>query len=83
MYKTTIKIDGMMCTMCEAHINDAIRAAFPNAKKVKSSHIKGESSFISEEQADEDKIREAVGKTGYTMISCSSEVYEKKLFGLF
>jgi len=30
MYKTTVKIDGMMCGMCEVHINDSIR------KKLKS-----------------------------------------------
>ena len=27
MIKTTMKIDGMMCGMCEAHICDAIRKA--------------------------------------------------------
>ena len=25
MIKTTLKIDGMMCGMCEAHMNDLIR----------------------------------------------------------
>ena len=25
MYKTTIKIDGMMCGMCETHVNEALR----------------------------------------------------------
>ena len=34
MIKTTVKIDGMACSMCEAHINDAIRKAFP-VKKVR------------------------------------------------
>ena len=33
MTKTTLKIDGMMCGMCESHMNDAIRNAF-NVKKV-------------------------------------------------
>ena len=28
MYETKVKIDGMMCGMCESHINDAIRNAF-------------------------------------------------------
>lgn len=37
MLKYTIKVDGMMCGMCEAHVNDAIRKAF-FAKKVTSSH---------------------------------------------
>ena len=25
MIKTTLKIDGMMCGMCESHMNDVIR----------------------------------------------------------
>lgn len=25
MIKTTLKIDGMACGMCESHINDAVR----------------------------------------------------------
>ena len=33
MIQTTLKIDGMMCGMCESHINDAIRKDF-SVKKV-------------------------------------------------
>ncbi len=40
MLKITLKIDGMMCGMCESHVGDAIRRAFP-VKKVTSSHSKG------------------------------------------
>ena len=40
MLKVTMKIDGMSCGMCEAHINDAIRKVF-SVKKVTSSHRKG------------------------------------------
>ena len=39
MIKTIVSVDGMACGMCEAHINDAIRAAFP-VKKVTSSRAK-------------------------------------------
>ena len=80
MVKTTLKIDGMMCGMCEAHMNDAIRAAF-KVKKVTSSHAKGETVVISEDKLDEDKLRETVKATGYTLIDIASEPYEKK--GLF
>ena len=24
MIKTTVKVDGMMCGMCESHVNDAV-----------------------------------------------------------
>ena len=34
----TLEIEGMACPMCEAHMNDAIRKLYPDAKKVKSSH---------------------------------------------
>ena len=80
MVKTTLKIDGMMCGMCEAHMNDAIRAAF-KVKKVTSSHAKGETVVISEEPLDEEKLRETVKATGYTCGDITSEPYEKK--GLF
>lgn len=40
MLKITLGVDGMMCGMCESHVNDAVRKAFP-VKKVTSSHGKG------------------------------------------
>lgn len=83
MYKTTMKIEGMMCGMCEAHINDAIRKAFPKAAKVKSSHLKGESSFLSETKPDEAELLAEIEKTGYTVVSIGSEPYKKKLLGIF
>jgi copper chaperone CopZ len=83
MYKTVIKIDGMMCGMCEAHVNDAIRKAFPDAKKVSSSHTKGESSFLSETEPDGSYLKETIDKTGYTVTSVKTATYSKKLFGLF
>ena len=42
MIETVVKVDGMMCGMCESHVNDAVRKAFPEAKKVASSHTKGQ-----------------------------------------
>lgn len=80
MIKTTLKIDGMMCGMCESHMNDAVRNAF-KVKKVTSSHSKGETVIISDEAIDENKISEIIDKTGYKLLSVSSEPYEKK--GLF
>ncbi|MDY3304655.1 MAG: ATPase P, partial [Clostridia bacterium] len=64
MYKTTLKIDGMMCSMCENHMNEAIRNAF-DVDKVTSSHSKGESVIISKEALNEDSLKTAVEKTGY------------------
>lgn len=82
MIKTTLKIDGMMCGMCESHVNDAVRSAF-DVKKVSSSHSSGETEIISESAPDETKLREIIEKDGYKVISVSSEPYEKKGFSLF
>lgn len=73
MVKTLVKIDGMMCGMCEAHVNDAIRKAIPDASKVKSKHRKGECSFVTVDNPDEDIIRKALEDTGYKVISIEHE----------
>ena len=78
MIKTTLHIDGMMCSMCEAHINDVIRKSVPGAKKVAASHTKGEASFLTEDAVDEDKLRAAIAATGYTCLAVKTEPYEKK-----
>ncbi len=83
MIKTTLKIDGMMCGMCEAHVNDVIRKLVPDAKKVSSSHTKGESTFISEKPVDEHELTAAIAETGYELLGVHSEEYKKKFLGLF
>lgn len=80
MIQTTIKVSGMACSMCEAHINDAIRAALP-IEKVSSSHSKGETVIVSKEPLDEEKLRGIINATGYTAGEVSTAPYEKK--GLF
>ena len=42
MNRTVIKIEGMACPMCEAHISETIRKAVSDAKKVSASHKGGE-----------------------------------------
>ena len=39
--------------------------------------------IISEGQLDEDKLKQVVADTGYTMTSINTEEYEKKGFSLF
>ena len=80
MVKTTLAIDGMMCAMCESHVNDAVRAAIP-VKKVTSSHRKGRTEIITDAAPDEQALRAAIEATGYRVLSCESVPYEKK--GLF
>lgn len=81
MIKITVNIDGMACGMCETHINDAVRNAFP-VKKVTSSHTKKETVILTEREIPEPELRKIIGKAGYDVISVSWEPYEKKgLFG--
>lgn len=82
MIKTTMRIDGMSCGMCEAHINDAVRGAF-KVKKVESSHSKGTTQIISEVPLDDEKLKAVIEQTGYTVLQIDSEPYEKKHFSLF
>lgn len=83
MWKITMQIDGMRCGMCEAHVNDAIRGAF-SVKKVTSSHSKGQIVILTEQDIDEQQLREKIEKTGYRLISVSKAPYEKKgIFSIF
>lgn len=83
MLKITMGIDGMMCSMCESHINDAVRREF-KVKKVTSSHTKKQTVILTEKPIDEDKLRKVVDGTGYTVTSMETSQVEKKggLFGL-
>ena len=80
MIQTTVKVSGMACSMCEAHINDAVRNAFP-VDKVSSSHAKGKTVILSKEPLDEKALRAAIEGTGYQVGEICREPYEKK--GLF
>ena len=82
MIMTVLKIDGMMCSMCESHINDTVRRNF-NIKKVSSSHSKGVTEIVSEAELDETALREAIGRTGYKVLEYRAEPYEKNRFSLF
>jgi len=77
MFKTTVEVEGMMCGMCESHVNDAIRKEL-NPKSVKSSHKDKITEIISNEEPDEEKIRKAIADTGYEVKGIRTEPYEKK-----
>ncbi len=77
MVKITLHVDGMACGMCEAHVNDAVRKAFP-VKKVNSSHGKGITEIIAQQPLDEEALRKAIDATGYTVTAINTEAYEKK-----
>lgn len=80
MKEIIYQIDGMKCSMCEAHVNDAVRKVV-NVKKIKSSHKKNNTIIICEDNVDEAIIEEAINNQGYKIISKDSHNYVKK--GLF
>ena len=85
MIETVLKVNGMMCGMCESHVNEVVRKT-AEVKKVTSSHTKGETVILSEQPLDEALLRSTITATGYELQSIHSAPYEKKrtsLFGLF
>lgn len=76
MLKITVQVDGMMCGMCEAHVNDAVRKAFP-VKKVTSSHSKGETVILTENDIEEAALHSVINATGYEVKAVTKEPYEK------
>ena len=81
MWKYTVQVSGMMCGMCENHVNDAVRRAF-TVKKVASSRSKGETTVVTEQKLDEDALRDTIAATGYEVGEIRREPYVKRgLFG--
>lgn len=64
MWKYTVEVRGMMCAMCESHVNDAVRRAL-RVKSVRSSRAKNETVVLAEQALDEAALRDAIAATGY------------------
>ena len=65
MWKYTVEVNGMMCGMCEAHVNDAVRKACP-VKKVSSSRSKNQTVILSETELDTEVLMNAIRGTGWS-----------------
>ena len=78
MVKVTVTVEGMMCPMCEAHTNEAIRNAM-SVKSVKSSHKEKKTEIIGE-SLSEDAIKAAIEATGYKVLDIVTEPYKKECF---
>lgn len=67
MVQTVVKVEGMMCPMCEKHVTQAIQTAgIQDLLSVKASHEAGTVELISETPVDYDKVAAAVKEAGYT-----------------
>lgn len=82
MIETILKVDGMMCGMCESHVNETVRKT-ADVKKVTSSHTKGETVILSEQPVDVETLKAAIAETGYTVTGVQTRPYEKKGFFSF
>ena len=80
MKQTTVKVEGMRCGMCEAHVCDTIRKNF-DVKKVTASHAENQVVIISEQSLDAEKLVDVISKEGYGVGDIETEDYQKK--GLF
>lgn len=82
MIKITANVDGMACGMCEAHINNAVRQNFA-VKKVISSHRKGKTEILAENSIEDERLKDVIAQSGYTVTGIHTEPYDKKGFSLF
>lgn len=76
MVETILKVQGMMCGMCESHINEVVH-------KVSSSHTRGETVIVSEQALDIESLKQAIAATGYAVTGAETRPYEKKGFFAF
>ena len=75
MVQTTLKVDGMMCGMCESHVNEVVR---------KTAQVeKGETVIVSAQPLDIEALKAAIADTGYTVTGAEEKPYEKKGFFSF
>ena len=65
--KYKLKVDGMACSMCEAHVNDCIRNNF-RVKKVKSNHKNEDVTIDCDKPLDKTLLKDIIDKTGYIVL---------------
>ena len=68
MVKIILGVDGMMCNMCEAHTNDAVRNNF-KVKKVSSSHSEKKTEIIAPDEISREELEKVISKAGYKLTS--------------
>ena len=78
MLQATVKSEGMMCQMCEAHVNDAVRKIMPKSR-VSSSHKDGKTVVIAD-KIDAEALKSAIEAEGYRVIDIEICEYQKQSF---
>ncbi len=67
-FEKTIKVEGMMCSHCEAHVKEALEKV-SGVTEADASHEKGEVYLKLSKDVPEEKLSEAVKEAGYTFVS--------------
>ena len=78
-----ITVEGMMCGMCEAHVNDALRKV-PGVTKASASRSKKQALVECGEWVSDEALLKAVNDTGYRASNVrAAEPKRSGLRGLF
>lgn len=72
MEKVIVNVDGMRCSMCEAHVNNLFRKAL-SLKKVSSSARKKQTIIVGEGPYDKASIEAALEGSGYKVLDVKIE----------
>ena len=72
MIKTTVKVEGMMCPMCEKHASEAVSKNF-DIESVKASHTEGTVVIESAQPLDADALMAAINESGYKATAVETE----------
>lgn len=84
MKKAMVKVRGMACSMCEAHVQQALRNEIEGLRQLKASHRKAEVTFLCESRVAEDKIKKVITALGYDYVSTEwTEENKKGMFGFW
>ena len=67
MITTTVKVEGMMCPMCEKHVNEAVMKVC-DAASVVSSHDDGTTVITSDAPVDTAAVMQAINEAGYKAV---------------
>ena len=65
--KETLKIDGMMCSHCEARVKQALEA-IPTVKNAEVSHKTGSATVTLTAATDRATFQKAIADAGYTLL---------------
>lgn len=72
MIKYVFNVDGMMCNMCEKHVNGAVRS-IDGVEEVISSHESGTTTVTCSKPIDTEAVKSAILDAGYTVTDVTEE----------